>query len=152
MEQLDKQLQQRVWQRVTGREPAETPPQRRENWKPLVMAAQENLAAYRYLAQQLPRYREPLGHLARETRKCIARIRGICGLRGERVKLPLPEPVREPARRSLEKCYHRQQKMWQEMDSRTGDPEYGVVFTQLARQGADLCVALTELLGKLEES
>ena len=149
MEKIDRELQQRVWQRVQSK-PGEQPPQtKQENLKAWILAAQENEAAYRQLAKQYGgRQGEQLRTMARQVGSCVACARGICRMRGERVKaLPLPTST---DRHSPEKCYHREVRLWQETESRASDPEYGPVYRHLAAQAAQRCVILAGMIGGME--
>lgn len=151
MEQLDQELQKRVWERVQGREKADMPPLRQDNLKPWMMTAQENAAAYQQLARQMTgKHAEQLKKLEQETQKCIACMRGICRLRGEKVKVPALTAPKEPAQRTLEKCYHRERRLWEEAERRASDPEHGIIFGKLSRQAGERCAVLLEILGRME--
>lgn len=150
MENLDKDLQKRVWQRVQSRETAELPQPQTDNIKSLILTAQENSTAYGQLQKQMgPKNREILTRLRRETRSSIACMQGICRLRGEQAKAPQLMPPRDPARRALEKCYHRERKLCGEWEQRITDPEHGMVFRRLAEQGRARCAVIMELLGEM---
>ena len=151
MEQIDKAMESRVWQRVQSRQEQPVPQPRQDNLKPWILAAQENAAACRSLSLQLiGKQWEGLRRLETESSRMAQSLRGICALRGENVKLsPLPTP-REAPRRSLEKCFHRSCRLRQEMESRCGDPECGPVFRSLTRRAEDHCCALAELIGRLD--
>ena len=151
MEQVDKEMENRVWQRVQSRQelPADLP--KRDNLKPWILAAQENTAAYRSLSLQLiGKQWDGLRRLETESIRLTHSLRGICALRGEPVKLlPLPAP-REAPRRSLEKCLRRSLQLRQELESRCRDSEHGPVFASLTRRIEDHCAALSEMIGRLE--
>ena len=152
MDQVDRQMEKRVWDRVRQREPGANMPQlQQDSLKPWILAAQENASAYRNLALQLiGKPWEGLRRLEQESSRSVWCLQGISALRGEGSKLtPLPVP-RENPRRTLEKCYHRSRRLWEEMELRASDPEYGPVFRKLARQTEDHCAAVAELIGKLE--
>lgn len=151
MEKLDKELQNRVWQRVQNREPVPMPQLPEENLKSLLLTARENLVAYTQLQKQMgPGMRENLNRLRLETQRSIACMQGICRLRGEPIKSHRMEPMRENDRRMLEKCYHRERKLCTAWEQRAVDPEYGMVFQKLSRQAGEHCTMLMELLGTLE--
>lgn len=151
MEKLDKDLQQRVWQRVQKREQQEMPPLQRDNLKPFILEAQENLAAVRHLQLQLiGKQWEPLRGMERELTRMIHTLRGICTLRGEKITLKPAVQPKDVPRRSLEKGFHRQRRLWEEMERRASDPEFAPVFRRLCRQGEDLTALWAELMGKLE--
>ncbi len=149
MEELDRDLQRRVWQRVQGK--GDMPPLGKQNVKPWILAAQENAAAYQHLARTYSgKDAEQLKRLHQESGKCIACMKGICRLRGEKVKIaPLPQTF-ENQRNLLEKCYHRERRLWEQLEQQAADPEHGVVYARLARQAQEHCVTIMELLGRRE--
>ena len=151
MENLDKAMESRVWQRVQARQETPPEPPRHDNLKPWILAAQENTAAYRNLSLQLiGKQWEGLRRLEAESSRMVHSLRGICALRGESVKLtPLPAP-REAPRRCLEKSLRRTLRLHRELESRCSDPEFGPIFRSLSRKAEDHCAALTEMLGRLE--
>ena len=151
MERLDLDLQKRVWQRVQARNETGNVPPPADNIKPLILTAQENAAVYRRAAQRAgQRDRERLMALYREARQSIACMRGICRVRGEQVRMLPLTPRWEPMPRALQKCYHRERRLWEEWDRRTGDPEYGLVFGRMAQQARERCATIMELLGQVE--
>ena len=149
MEDLDRDLQQRVWQRVQHRElPVLTP---RESIKAWILTAQENAAAYRHMSQQ-PGMKEKarLQQLYGESRQWIACMRGICRMDGERVAAPKVVCPPEAGYRILEKCFHRERKLWEEWERQSGERAYGPLYGRLARQAQEHCVTVMEMLGNLE--
>lgn len=152
MEKLDKELQNRVWQRVQSREKLEMPQLGQENLKPQIMALQENHQAYHYLSRQMAaKDGEKIRRLQQETQKCIACLKGICFARGEPVQVPQLNIGKEPAKRVLMKCYHRERKLCAELDRLAADPEYGPVYGHLSRQAGKRCAEVLELLGDIEK-
>lgn len=151
MEELDRDLQRRVWQRVQSREKIEMPQLRQDNLKPMILTAQENSVAYQNLSRQMTgKDSEKLKRLYQESQKCIACMKGICRLRGEQVKVPKLNSQKEPNRRALEKCYHRERRLWSDWEQREMDAEHGVVYGRLAQQAREHCVTIMEVLGNLE--
>lgn len=149
MEKLDRELQKRVWDRVQSREVL--PPPVGDNLKALILLAQENAVAYQRIGRQMhPRSRERVLRMHRESRQCIACMKGISRLRGEAVQEPRLPVVAEPVCRSLEKCYRRERQLWTEWERRSTDPEHGAVFSGLAQQAQGRCMTIMELLGKME--
>ncbi len=150
--ELDREMQKRVWERVQSREPVQMPQLKRDSVKPLLYPAQENSSVYQSLSRQLQgKSGEKLRRLHQEAQTCIACIKGMCRLRGEPVKIPQLTAPKEPARRALEKCYHREKQLWSEYENRAADPEHGVVFGRLAHQAREHCVTILELLGEMEK-
>ena len=151
MDKLEKGVESRVWQRVRGKEGSDMPVLQRDNLKGLILTSQENTAALRELQLQLiGKQWEGLRRLEGESRSLTQALRGVSGLRGEPVKLTPLTQRREVPRRALEKCFHRSRKLWEEMDRRCTDPEFSMVFRELRSRCAGHCMALAELLGKLE--
>ena len=148
MEKLDQDLQKRVWQRVQGKN--SMPPLGKVNCKSWMLAAQENAAVYHRFAQSAQgREAEQLKRMYQECQKCIACLKGICRLRGERVEVrPLPRE-KEPRRNQLELCYSRERKLWEELDQYTCDSDHGLVYGRLARQAQEHCVTILEILGRI---
>ena len=152
MEELDRELQKRVWSRVQNRGENQMPPLKQENLKVFFLPIQENIAAYQQLARQnTGKSGEKLRRLHQESQQYIACIKGICRLQGEQVKLKPLMPPKEQARRMLEKCYHREKRLWSAWEQRSLDPEHGVVFGRLAQQAREHCVTIMEILGQLGE-
>ena len=151
MDKLEKGVENRVWQRVRGKEASDMPALRRDNLKGLILTAQENTAALRNLQLQLiGKQWEGLRRLESESTKLTQALRGLGSLRGEIVKLtPLPAP-KDQSRRALEKCFHRCRKLWEELDRRCADPEFGMIFALLRDRCAEHSLSYTELLGKLD--
>ena len=56
-----------------------------------------------------------------------------------------------PADRTLRRCYGREMRCLAQYESRANDPEYGPVFTRLAAQEREHCMAVLELIGKLSK-
>ena len=152
MDKVDKSMENRVWQRVKGRsEGSDMPVLHRDNLKMLILTAQETTAALRDLQLQLiGKQWEGLRRLEQESMKLTQTLRGLCALRGEHMKLaPLTAPRDQP-RRALEKSIHRSRRLWEEMDRRCDDPEYGMIYRGLRDRSSESCLALTELLVILE--
>ena len=151
MEQLDREMQKRVWQRVQSREPVQMPEMPGETLKSLLLTARENHAAYTHLQKQMgPNHRDMVNRLRQGSQRTIACLQGICRLRGETVKSFRMDAGREDTRRALEKCYHRERKLCAAWEQRVVDPEFGMVFEKLGHLTREHCAILMELLGNLE--
>ena len=151
MDKLEKDVENRVWQRVRGRESSDMPALQRDNLKGLILMTQENTSALRNLQLQLiGKQWEPLRRLENESVRMTQSLRGLSTLRGDAVKLtPLPAS-RDQSRRALEKSFHRSRRLWEELDRRCTDPEFGMIFLALREKCAEHCLSFAELLGKLE--
>ena len=141
----DQSMEQRVWQRVTEQTPAVV-----QDAKPLLLAAREQAAVYDRLAKQMSgRNRSVLRKLQEKEGENIACLKGICALQGIPVKGNAMVTPREPARKALEKCFHRTRRAQTEYMARSIGGEFGEVYRALADRSREQCVLLAELMGRL---
>ena len=151
MENIDMQMQRRVWERVRGTG-GQMPPLEEEPVKALLYPAAECLAAYQKLAgERKGREGEILRRLHREQRKTLACLKGICRLQGETAKEPVLPPGKESSRRCLENCCRREQRLWEIYRQRQEDPGFGPVFAMLSRRAGEHWMTLLEILGEMEK-
>ena len=150
MNNLDKQMEKRVWQRVQSRQETPVPP-RQESLKPWILVAQETAAVLRALQLQLiGKQWDGLRQLERDSARMVHTLRGISAMEGQIVRLsPVPTPKEMP-RRALEKCFHRTRRLREELERRCADEQYGLVFRNLAEKCGELCTSLAEMIGRLE--
>jgi hypothetical protein len=143
----DRKLEAQVWQRV--RASAEEPP--RNDLRQMQREAMELAAAYRTLVAQFTgRQQEQARRLylgEKANAQALAGIGILSRLEGEAVKLW--QPGKEPARKVLERCYHRTRRCMTEYLSRSADGEYGAVFRNMADREGEHCAVIAELLGSL---
>lgn len=152
MNTFDRQKAERVWQRVRGSE-EEKGEDRAAELPELIMNEWNAAAVYMQLARQMqPRQAQVLQQLSREKLAHAACLKGIYTLMtGERIVTRSPQPEQEPPELTLRKCYGREMRSLKEYEKRREDPEYGPVFTRMARQEREQCCRLLELLGNLEK-
>ena len=145
MDMMDPNTQRQVWDRVFS-QPGEQP---RNDLRPMLMAAMELAAAYRYLLGTLTgKQRERLRGLYEGELANIAALRGISILAGQGEEvLKLWSPAKEPGRKLLETCYHRTRRCMTDYMSRSAEPEFGMVFRKLSDREGEHCAALAEILG-----
>lgn len=147
MENMDRNTEQQVWQRVFAQPQT---PSGREDVYLLILSAMELSAGYRRLAGILTgEDRERMKRLWKGEEANTACLRGIHRLSGgteEPVK-PLSAP-NEPVRKALEKSYYKTRRAVTEYTARLADPEFGMVFQKMADRERDHCAILAELLGK----
>ena len=143
MEQVDRAMQARVWQRVQG---AAAPMNCRE---PLALAA-ELAAHYRELAGKSTGNTEQFRRLSRQlqaTRKALLGLCRICGCPGE----ALPVSVQgETPRRRIGKCCHLERRLGDALEGLSGDPEWGRVCGRLAEDARARSILLLEILGTMK--
>ena len=142
---MDGKLQaaeQRVWDRVL------TPPvQPVENLEELCQLSRLMASLYRRLVSgaQGPK-RDLLKQLYEWEQATYSALRGIQRLAGQ-TRLS-QGPVSDSSNLGLEGCFRRTCRMAAEFTARSVQPEYGVVFRQLANQAEKKCFLLAQLLGK----
>lgn len=145
MEKLDSGMERRVWQRV-----GQGLPPQREDLRPLIQAAREAAADYRFLSAHLT---GPAGEGAKKlfegAQDTVACLRGLQHLRGTPLgkQTPLPQ-VQQTVLRVLERSYHRARKMSGEYLSRSADAECGAVFQALAKREEENCVRIAGMMGR----
>lgn len=146
MDQIDQDIEQKVWQRVLAQPQARSG---REDLRSLMLAALETAEIYRLLAGMLTgKARERVNGLWEGEQANAACLRGMQRLSGGTAEkgaaLRLPK---ESARRLLEKSYHRTRRAMTEYTSYLADPEFGVVFQQMADRERAHCAVIAQLLG-----
>ena len=148
MEKYDRQMADRVWQRV--RSTGEQEPLELQGMIQEEMAA---VVAYRQLARQLGgRDGEVLQRLAREAQNRVDCLRGIHKLAtGENVAMKLPRPVQERPNLLLRKCYAGILKRIAAYEALSGHREYGPAFGSMSGQERENSRILLVLLGRMEK-
>ena len=147
MERIERGLEERVWQRVM-----EPPEAQREDVRPLLLTAWEAASVYRHLTGLLTgKTRDQVKKLQDRATESVAALKGLQLLSGGQSGKLLPVPIpKEPARRLLEKSFFRAKRLMTEYTARTLDPEFGVVYQQLAERERENGILLAQLLGGME--
>ena len=150
MNTIDQQKAARVWQRVQENKPVEKT-DRVGNLQELIMNEWTAAATYQQLARQMPpREAAVLQRLAREEHGHGASLRGMYSLMtGEKCEVHSQKPTKEPVDRVLRRCYGLEMRSLKEYEAKCDDPEYGHVFSRIAQQEREHCMALLELMGSL---
>lgn len=147
MENIDPNMEQRVWGRVMGKQ---EPQPEREDLRSLMLAALEAAAAYRYLANALSgKHRERMKGLYEKEQANIACLRGMQLLSGANLRSAAMSAPKEAHRKALEKSYHRARRALTEYTARTVDSEFGAVFQSMADREREGLAVLAEVLGSL---
>ncbi len=142
MGDFDETMEQRVWQRVRGDAP-------QTSLQVLATAEKANAAVYLRLARlaQGPE-KQTLRRLFEMERRHGQILGGIHLLSLDRqLSVQTAAPAAETMGVALRKCYAAALRAAAEYQQRTGDPEYGPAFAQLAAQEREHCCLLLELLG-----
>ena len=136
-----------VWQRVFGG--PDNPPSQE-----LGQLIRETSGLAQRYGQLMGTYSGKQRELLRQLREGetanLACLRGILCLAGTPVPVPVPLPgSREPAARTLERCWYQTRRCLVEYTARSAEPEFGPVFRSLADREAEHCVLLARLLGSI---
>ena len=132
-----------VWQRVgappnSGQSPQEL--------RILLQNAGERGSLFRSLSGQTSRSREQIKQLQELELGNIACLKGMLAFSGQDTKIPVRNPA--PARQSLIRGYYLAKKAAAEYTARSVDPEFGIVYQQMAGREAIICALVTQLLGE----
>ena len=148
MEKYDPQKAARVWQRVQSAQP-----QLIDGASLLTLIKEEWQDASTYL--QLSRRvqgtsKTLLFSLYQEEQTHVACLKGIYTLLTGSHASVQPKPMgKETVTNVLRRCYGREMRALAWYESRSGDPEYGQVFSRLAVQEREHCKKILELLGSV---
>lgn len=149
MDHIDSALEKRVWDRVRTEAPQQ------EEFYPGVWTVRELETAK--TCEELSRRmtggpRVTLQSIAREDRRHLDCMKGMCIL--TRGTCPSPAASTRqyptPVEAALRKLYAMKLRAAREYRAHTANPEYGIVFAQLAQQEEHHCRQLLELLGQLQ--
>ena len=138
----------RVWQRVQGEAPAPD-----YHWISEMIAEEKaGGAVYLYLSHRFGgKEGAMLRRMFDEEQSHISCLRGIYRLiTGERCQVhTTPLPPEDPAV-SLRKCYGREMRCLAAYEAHSADPEYGPVFSLMAKEEREHCKNILHLIGKTE--
>ena len=134
-----------VWQRVgappnSGQSPQEL--------RILLQNAGERVSLFRSLSGQTSRSREQIKQLQELELGNIACLKGMLAFYGQDTKIPVRSLPPAPARQSLIRGYYLAKKAAAEYTARSVDPEFGIVYQQMAGREAIICALVTQLLGE----
>lgn len=151
MESYDTAKATRVWQRVQeglSSQPDTT------NLPVLITEEMQDAATYLYLAKRMePKENLVLRRLAEEEYSHAACLKGIYTLiTGERITPQIPPMRQEPTELILRRCYGREMRCLAQYEAQSVDLEYGPVYARLATQEREHCMAVLELIGRMNKS
>lgn len=146
MEKQDLELEARVWQRVGGVQEAG------EELREMEMRCRESAAVLRQLAGQSGgANRETLLRLSRETLGDAQMLRGMRILSGEEPeRIPNEMAANVTLRRGLAQCFRRCQQAFHSYTQQAKSPDYGPVFSSLARTESHRMSAILQLIGVVQ--
>ena len=142
------QKQERVWQRVQG-----TPPAPDHQWIPEMLTEEKTGGAiYLHLSHHFGgKEGAMLRRMFEEEQSHISCLRGIYRLiTGERCQIHTKPLIPEDPAIALRHCYGREMRCLATYEAHSTDPEYGPVFSLLARDEREHCKNILHLIGKLD--
>lgn len=149
MEQFDTEMEDRVWERVSG----EKPPRLEQSLQALAAAELSEAAAHLMLSRQFQgKEKAILRKIYEEDQAHAACLKGI-----HYFTFDTPLAVRHipPAPESpviaLRKAYARKLRTLRQYKSRFDDQEYGAVYQMIAQQEQEHCRLILELVGNLKK-
>ena len=142
MENIDANMEQRVWQRVRG----EGKP---GGLQALAAAEQSAAAVYLMLSRSAQGLEKAMLRQLFERERSHGRcLNGMSILSDDRaLSVRTAPPANDRPEVALRKCYAQTLRAIREYESRREDGEYGHVFREMARQEREHCRMILELLG-----
>ena len=153
MGNINREMAQRVWQRVQTAQPDVPalpiqPAQQLHGW-----ILEEWQTAQRYIAlqRQLPKYSQELKKLLTQKQSQIACLKGIYRMvAGGAPKIAGVAPKQEQVNILMRKCYGSLMRCLAQYEAASRDPEYGSVYTRLAEQNRTHCQSILTILGNIK--
>ena len=139
------EMEQRVWQRVR----AEQEQVQNSTMKAMALASMEAAGRYRTMhGKSNGKIRELTGKLWEQEQEILKCLKGLYRLQeGARLRCgPAPIPEQTGGNEQI-RWYHNARRAHMEYMSRAAEPEWGIVFQQLAEMQKKQCVLLTQLVG-----
>ena len=152
MEQRDLELERRVWQRVSGAQPAEASgevSQPGTSLRELEQRSRESANVFRQLAQTVTgMMREMVQELYHQEYHTALTLRGMRVLSGEEPEKPACCPwTKTGVCRALALAYRRSSQAREDYAARASCGEFAPVFQVLARQEGEKMAQLLSLIG-----
>ena len=143
---MEKVREQGVWNRVAA------PPvgrQSREELRILLLGASGLLGLLRMLSGKMPKAREKLRQMQDWEQANTASLKGMLVFSGQEVNIPTGSPSPAPIKQSLIRVYYLAKKAAAEYTARSVDPEFGVVYQEMAGREMKICNGVVQLMGEL---
>lgn len=139
---IDPKLQAQVWQRVQGEQP-------RPSDQQMALLEAETAAQIQALMAYYPGKRQLLQQMLTQCQDHLACLRGVEYLRrGLRQELPAVKLRQKDEAAVVRKCYVNCLSLANLYEQNRSDPEYGVVYGEMARVKGQQCMQLLIFLGQ----
>ena len=143
--ELDRNRETQVWQRVGA---APMPGQSLQELRILLQNAAERATLFRGLTAQTSKGREQIRQLRELEQDNIACLKGMLVFSGNEAGFPARNLPSSPLRQSLVRGFYLAKKAVTEYTARSVDPEFGMVYQEMAAREARICCLITQLLGE----
>lgn len=143
---MDKVREQQVWNRVTA---PISGGQSREELRILLMNAREQLDLVQGLVGNISRGREILKQVQQLEQANFSGLKGMLVFAGQEAGISPRKVPPAPAKQSLIRGYYLAKKAAAEYTARSVDPEFGVVYQEMATREIQICNLIIRLLGEL---
>ena len=139
---IDPKLQAQVWQRVQGEQP-------RPSDQQMALLEAETAAQLQALMAYYPGKRQILQKMLTQCQDHLACLRGVEYLRrGLGQEMPAVKPRLKDEAAVVRKCYVNCLNLANLYEQNRSDPEYGLVYGEMARVKGQQCMQLLMLLGQ----
>ena len=139
---IDPKLQTQVWQRVQGEQP-------RPSDQQMALLEAETAAQIQALMAYYPGKRQLLQKMLTQCQDHLACLRGVEYLRrGLGQEMPAVKPRLKDEAAVVRKCYVNCLNLANLYEQNRSDPEYGLVYGEMARVKGQQCMQLLMLLGQ----
>jgi hypothetical protein len=139
---IDPKLQAQVWQRVQGEQP-------RPGDQQMALLEAETAAQIQALMAYYPGKRQILQKMLTQCQDHLACLRGVEYLRrGLGQEMPAVKPRLKDEAAVVRKCYVNCLNLANLYEQNRSDPEYGLVYGEMARVKGQQCMQLLMLLGQ----
>ena len=153
MNSYDPEVARRVWQRVQRpMESVPAPALPQPTLTDCMVQKQQDAAVYLHLSRRLQgKDSAAMQRLHEQELSQLHCLKGLHTLKaGSCPGLPGATPRQEPVEVILRRCCSREMQNKKRYEALSGDPEFGQIYGEFARQELEHCQVLLEILGRLE--
>ena len=143
---VDMAREQKVWNRVTA---PISGGQSREELRILLINAGELMDLIHDLAGKVSRGRELIKQIQQQEQANLRSLKGMLVFAGQEVNFSSRKATPAPVKQSLIRGYYLAKKAAVEYTARSVDPEFGVVYQEMAAREIQICNLIIRLLGEL---
>lgn len=143
---VDMAREQRVWNRVTA---PISGGQSREELRILLMNAGELMDLIQNLTGKVSRGRDLIKQILQQEQANLRSLKGMLIFAGQEITFSARKATPAPVKQALIRGYYLAKKAAAEYTARSVDPEFGVVYQEMAAREIQICNLIIRLLGEL---